>query len=179
MWQIKKEFECDYGHRVHAQILNPEFSIDDCLVCRHLHGHRMKVAIQLEGEVLDNSSMITDFKHLNWFKKFIDEVIDHKFIIDVNDPLFERITGLEKSDISWHNWNNIEAAKYGTFELGMDLILNEHLESFVIVNFVPTSERLSAWFYYIAQEKMSKLGVKVASVVFNETPKSESVYIGD
>lgn len=179
MFRIKKEFECDYGHRVHSQKLNKDYSLDDQLVCRHLHGHRMKIAIQLESDSLDDSSMVTDFKHLNWFKQFIDSVIDHKFIIDVNDPLFERITGLTKSDIVWQKWEDLDLTLFGSFKLTSDMILNEHIESFVIVNFVPTSERLSAWFYYIVQEKMSRIGVKVKSVTFNETPKSESIYTDD
>ena len=31
--------------------------------------------------------MVTDFKHLNWFKKWVDDVLDHKIILDVNDPI--------------------------------------------------------------------------------------------
>ncbi len=31
--------------------------------------------------------MVTDFKHLNWFKEWLDNTIDHKFILDINDPL--------------------------------------------------------------------------------------------
>lgn len=174
MWEITKEFECDYGHRVHSQQLNKEYSLDNCLVCRHLHGHRMKVAITLRGNKLDQSSMITDFKHLNWFKQLIDDVVDHKFIIDINDPLFEVITGKHKSQVKYFSTEDVS---YGYFELGEDPILNEFLESFVIVDFVPTSEELSKWFYDIAQRKMSKIGVIVSKVVFNETPKSQSVYM--
>ena len=35
--------------------------------------------------------MVTDFKHLNWFKQFIDDVLDHKFVLDINDPLFSTL----------------------------------------------------------------------------------------
>jgi len=51
------------------------------------------------------------------------------------------------------------------------------LEGFVIVDFVPTSENLSKWLLGIAQKKMAKLGVKVASLQFFETPKSQSHFI--
>lgn len=180
MWKITKKFECDYGHRVHSQKLNKEYSVDNCLVCRHLHGHRMVVAITLVGHELDQSSMVTDFKHLNWFKKFIDDFIDHKFIIDINDPLFKTITGRESYKVKYYDpLTTPTSHRIGYLELTDDPILNEHLESFVVVDFVPTSEQLSKWFYRIASEKMGPLGVNVESVTFNETPKSESIYTGD
>lgn len=47
-------------------------------------------------------------------------------------------------------------------------------EGYILVDFIPTSENLSAWFLQIAQNKMSKLDIKVSSVEFAETPKSKS-----
>lgn len=177
-WEITKEFECDYGHRVHSQKLNKEYSIDNCLVCRHLHGHRMKVSITLQGEELDQSSMVTDFKHLNWFKQFIDDIVDHKFIIDKNDPLFQHITGFESAKVIPFDPLSLPVPdmKVWHLPLGKDYVLNEMIESFVVVDFVPTSEELSRWFFEIASKKMEPLGVKVSKVTFNETPKSSSVY---
>jgi len=172
MHRITKTFECDYGHRVHNQTLNKEYSIDDQCVCRHLHGHRMKVAISLEAEEL-TEGMVTDFKHLNWFKKFIDEVIDHKFIVDINDPLFTVITGNSPCQVEQGVHSG---ATYGYFELDDNELENEFYESFVVVDFVPTSENLSKWFFNIAKTKMAKMGVTVKRVTFNETPKSEAIY---
>ena len=172
MHKITKEFECDYGHRVHNQSLNKEYSLDDCLVCRHLHGHRMKVGVGLEADTLTDN-MVTDFKHLNWFKDFIDTVVDHKFIIDINDPMFEVITGKKTSDVRYTEY---QGATFGYFALGKDLLHNEILESFVIVDFVPTSEELSKWFFHLVSKKMNPLGVKVSSISFKETQKSEAVY---
>ena len=174
MHRISKTFECDYGHRVHNQTLNIDYSMDDCLVCRHLHGHRMQVAVVLEAEELTNN-MVQDFKHLNWFKDFIDTVVDHKFIIDRNDPMFEVVTGKKLADIRYTEY---QGATFGYLELGNDLLHNEILESFVIVDFVPTSEELSKWFFTIVEERMKPLGVKVSSISFKETPKSEAVYHG-
>ena len=90
MWEISKEIGFDYGHRVHNQTLNKEYSVDDDCVCKHLHGHRGTLQVFLSGDELVKG-MVTDFKHLNWFQKFIDDNIDHKFIIDRNDPWFDNI----------------------------------------------------------------------------------------
>lgn len=175
MHRITKEFGLDYGHRVHNQNLNKEYSIDNCLVCRHLHGHRMTLFVELEAEKL-TSNMVTDFKHLNWFKQWLDDVVDHKFIIDRQDPLFEKITGKTVSDVVWQK-SEFDRETHGYFTLDpSDPIGNELTESFVVVNFVPTSEELSAWFFGIVQDKMAKLGVKVSKITMMETPKSSAEY---
>lgn len=85
MYKIAKQFDFCYGHRVWSQSLNPIFSLDSCLKCRHLHGHQGTINIFLEAEEL-KEGMVTDFKHLNWFKKWLDDTLDHKFIMDINDP---------------------------------------------------------------------------------------------
>lgn len=169
-WEISKEFDFCYGHRVWSQTLNPEFSIDSCLKCRHLHGHQGKIIVYLESQKLDNG-MITDFKHLNWFKVFLDDVLDHKFILDINDPLFSTIVpNIDKN-------SDLIKFKEDYSLVNLTKFKNEECElygSFVIVDFVPTSENLSAWFFKIIQEKMSKLDIKVSSIEFLETPKSKS-----
>ena len=173
-WKISKEFDFCYGHRVWSQTLNTEFSLDGCLKCRHLHGHQGKIIIYLEANELKDG-MVTDFKHLNWFKAFLDDVLDHKFIIDTNDPLFSKLL----PDI-----NKDELIKFDQGYYLVDLTkfkdepsyITELYEGYVLVDFVPTSENLSAWFLNIVQEKMNKLGVKVSHVEFLETPKSKSTF---
>ncbi|AXX91352.1 6-pyruvoyl tetrahydrobiopterin synthase [Malaciobacter molluscorum LMG 25693] len=173
-WKISKEFDFCYGHRVWSQSLNTEFSLDGCLKCRHLHGHQGKIIVYLEANELDNG-MVTDFKHLNWFKKFIDDILDHKFIIDINDPLFQTLLP------------NIKKESLVKYEQGYYLVdltklennqphIIELYEGYVIVDFVPTSENLSAWFLKIVQNKMNKLNIKVSHIEFLETPKSKSTF---
>ncbi len=171
-WKISKSFDFCYGHRVWSQELNPDFSLDPCLKCRHLHGHQGNIIIYLEATKLQNG-MVTDFKHLNWFKAFLDNVLDHKFILDINDPLFETLLPhYKKSEL-------IEFPQ-GYFTVDLTKIeeepshIKELYEGYILVDFVPTSENLSAWFLQIAQKKMSDLGIKVVSVEFAETPKSKS-----
>lgn len=180
MITISKEFQFDYGHRVWNQELNSDFSLDNKLVCRHLHGHRGRVVIYLSAH-LDQpkellNGMITDFKHLNWFKKFVDEHIDHKFIIDSNDPLFDRIVG-EKNTFSRKEITveGIDCLIGSTIKAdSFDGVIKEHLESFLIVDFVPTSENLAKWLHRIVREKMRALNVEVPKILFKETPKTEA-----
>ncbi len=172
-WEISKEFDFCYGHRVWSQELNVEFALDDCLMCRHMHGHQGKIKISLESETL-KAGMVTDFKHLNWFKKFLDDVLDHRFIIDSNDPLYDTLLPLYKKK------ENLISYQQGYKTPNIDLLKNEPLyikelyEGFVIVDFVPTSENLSAWLLEIVQKKMSKINVHVSKLEFWETPKSKS-----
>lgn len=170
-WEISKEFDFCYGHRVWSQTLNIDFSLDACLKCRHLHGHQGKVIVYLESNELNNS-MVTDFKHLNWFKAFLDNVLDHKFILDINDPLFSTLVpNIKKEDLIKFD--------EGYFSINLTNFKNEELElyeSYVVVDFVPTSENLSAWFLKIVQEKMNGLNIKVSKIEFLETPKSKSTF---
>ena len=177
-WIISKSFDFCYGHRVWSQKLNSEYSIDARCVCRHLHGHQGKIIISLEGETLERG-MVTDFKHLNWFKKFLDDVLDHKFIIDKNDPMFALIVPhLDKEALPWvrneeMGYEIINPLYYKTIT---EQSLIDIYEGFVVVDFVPTSENLSEWLFKIAQEKMGKINIKVNSLQFYETPKSASMY---
>ncbi|MBD3842047.1 MAG: 6-carboxytetrahydropterin synthase [Campylobacterales bacterium] len=172
-WQISKQFDFCYGHRVWSQELNKDFALDECLMCRHLHGHQGKIIVHLESEQLQNG-MVTDFKHLNWFKKFIDDTLDHKFIIDINDPLFSTLLPHCSDKNDFHTMNE------GYMVPDLSKLQNEpkHIlemyEGYVVVDFVPTSENLSAWLLKIVQKKMGKLDIKVSHIEYFETPKSRS-----
>lgn len=173
IWQISKEFDFCYGHRVWSQELNPDFSLDPCLSCRHLHGHQGKVIVHLESRELQRG-MVTDFAHLNWFKRFIDEVLDHRFIIDIDDPLFPTLLPhfADKSALVWME----EGYARVDFERikGESSPILELYESFVVVRFVPTSESIASWLLELLRSRIQPLGVKVSSVEFLETPKSRA-----
>lgn len=175
-WIIDKQFDFCYGHRVWSQSLDAEYSLDECLMCRHLHGHQGRIKIFLEAETLQNG-MVTDFKHLNWFKQWLDAVLDHKFIIDRSDPLFfdmmAHYSDAGKMDESkfvyydegyWTPRLEVVASEIGA--------IREKYEGMVVVDFVPTSEHLCAWLLGMVQKKMAPLGIGVHSVQFWETPKS-------
>ena len=190
-WIIDKEFAACFGHRVHNQRLDTRFTDggNACLACRHLHGHQMIIKVFLESNNIDENDMVTDFKHLGWFKNFVDDVIDHKFVIDIKDPLIQDISNMcykreDMIEIAEGYWlpdmskirceldTNI---KEGILTEIQAQAIFEKYEGLVYVDFVPTSERLTEWLFGIVEEKMKDLsGVKVNAVEYWETPKSHS-----
>jgi 6-pyruvoyltetrahydropterin/6-carboxytetrahydropterin synthase len=178
MWEISKEFGFEFGHRVWKQKLNPSFSLDSTCACRYLHGHFGRVVVSLFGDKLDDQNMITDYKHLNWFKKFLDTYLDHKFLFDKEDPILEFILGDLWRDQSTYLFHN-EGFWLVLSRLDMSLCRKELFGGIVLLPFVPTSERLSVWFYNIVSTKMKEIGVEVSSVQFCETVKSQCKYYPD
>jgi 6-pyruvoyltetrahydropterin/6-carboxytetrahydropterin synthase len=130
--------------------------------------------------------MVTDFLHLSWLKKFFDDAVDHKFIIDINDPLFNTMIG----DLHRKNLQGVyvpETDHIAGYVLDIEKMhmagdifsatsQYEYFESFFIVDFIPTSENLSKWVYDLVTPKMAKLDVTVGEVEWWETPKSCSRY---
>ena len=182
-WIIGKDFDFCYGHRVWSQTLIAEYSTDTCLKCRHLHGHQGRAIVKLYSQSLTNG-MVTDFKHLGWFKKWIDDVLDHKFIMDINDPLltheFPEFKKLKDTTDMKNYLDYNSEYSYWTINDNIlskvDFPIREKYEGLVFVNFVPTSENLSKWLFEIVQKKMRKIGVETHSVILFETPKSSSEY---
>jgi 6-pyruvoyltetrahydropterin/6-carboxytetrahydropterin synthase len=187
MWKIDKTFEFCYGHRVWTQTLDGRFSSDLQCVCRHLHGHEAKVQVFLEGTQLNESSMVTDFRHLEWLKAWLNKHVDHQFIIHKNDPLFpilfpENQVRLKPLLLGYETLTGTPLTKKAGDTLEMlDEFPNHLVEMFegvLVVDFVPTSESLSKWLFGLVEAKMTPLfNVRVAQVDWWETPKSRSSYI--
>ena len=185
-WIIDKVVgEFDYSHRVWLQELDTELSCSSQCKCRFHHGHRGKVVVYLEAEELTGSSeMVIDFNDLKIMTKWIDSTLDHKCILDFNDPLF--------ADTYYHfltEDGNVDMSIFETFEEGYSKVnpnvyanmashFQEKYESYVMVDFAPTSENLSKWMYDVMSMKISKTGIKVHKVEWYETPKSRSTYYG-
>lgn len=181
-WTIDKSFSFCYGHRVHNQRLDTNFteSGDACLACRHLHGHEglVKVFLSGDGKNVETTGMVTDFKHLGWFKNFLDDTLDHKFIMDIKDPLIGH-EAPDYCDISELNFNLLHKMKEGYWIPDLNVVqhkitaIQEKYEGMIFVDFVPTSENLAAWLFRVVREKMSGMpGVEVVAVEYWETPKS-------
>lgn len=177
MWKIDKTFEFCYGHRVYTQTLNSKYADDLKCACRHLHGHEGKVQVFLSADKLDDTGMVTDFRHLEWLKKWINLYIDHKFLLAKNDPLYYKMIGdVELIPVYVTDTNFIAGYEINLSNIEPNTPEYEYLEGFLIVDFVPTSEHLSAWMGKLVDEKMKHLGVNTVQIDWWETPKSRSTW---
>ncbi len=177
-WYISKEFEFDFGHRVWTQALDPRFSLTSQCVCKRLHGHRGKVVVEItvNDDIVNKTGMVTDFKHLAFFKQFIDDNIDHRTLIDINDPFilqhhliempndFYAILykdGEQKHEITLKSFRQLidyfDFSKFETIRVVpincSDIEIINFIESFVFCNFVPTAENIAKYFYTYLNEK--------------------------
>jgi len=175
---IDKTFEFAYGHRVWTQQLNGEYAADLKCACRHLHGHEGKMQVFLTAPDLDPTGMVTDFRHLEWLKKWINEHIDHQFILDHKDPLYPQLIGdRDLIPVKIPGTDKVAGMKIDLADTEPNTPEYEYLEGFLIVNFVPTSENLSSWMAELVEAKMKHLGVSVQRIEWWETPKSRSTFI--
>lgn len=169
---INKSFDFCYGHRV----WNQQLSGSQLCKCRRIHSHESCVEIELRSKDLVRG-MVLDFNELKPVKEFIDSVIDHKFLMDISDPLL----------LEWLNNNNLSmedleyhVEDYWSVYLPSNVSFFRHqtewLESLVVVDFVPTSEMLSEWLCKRVL-KLLKLPEGVfCQVIWHESAKSCASY---
>ncbi|MDV2495102.1 MAG: 6-carboxytetrahydropterin synthase [bacterium] len=82
MYTVTKQIHFCYGHR----LLNYDGN------CRWLHGHNGLVEIELAAETLDERGMVYDFTVIKRIlKTWIDENLDHKMILNRDDPLVQTL----------------------------------------------------------------------------------------
>jgi len=188
MYQISKSFDFCYGHRVYSQNPDERLSLSPECPCHRLHGHQGKITIRLQARELDDRDFVLDFKELAFVKRFINENLDHRFILSTNDPFFEQLTGMSFIDFTYERQSiylhpELETTRIVGWKFSRDSIeSNPMLESFFVVSFNPTSENLASWIFNGVQEALDKahiLNCIVQEVVWSETPKTEARWIRD
>lgn len=193
-WTINKSFNVSYGHRVWTQVLNTQYTQEGHIKpkCKHKHGHNSDIIIYLESNTLKAQGFVEDFSHLGWVKDFLDDTIDHKFIVDTHDPAFTMVTcgTLSKDNEYFDTTSGIRLALRDVYAVGtrhkvgvvidtthlIDDYQKEIYEGLFLVDFVPTSENLSKWVFDIVDAKMSLINARATKVEWWETPKSCSTY---
>lgn len=185
MYTIFKSFNIAYGHSVWKQRLNKILAEDCTLACRFQHGHNADVTIFVEAEDLDDKGMVLDFKELGFIKKFLDNVMDHKMIIDINDPMLTKFypalinlnVAYGESVDKYLEFNNI--GNYFTIWPDIYTELSERekeiYSGIIVVQFIPTAENLAKWIFDYAQSILGTFA-KVKKVQLWETPKACAEY---
>jgi len=177
-WEISKDFTFSYGHRVHTRILGADQILVGSCECRHLHGHEGTVSVYMGADELDQTGQVTDIVNLRWFDKFLKDYIDHKFIIDENDPLYEFIiqeqdfVEIEVPGTDWVVGKIVDMSGYDPGDADY-----EYFESFFIVNFIPTAEMLAEWAWRVTQCRLIDYDVSVFKTTWRETSKHEATYV--
>jgi 6-pyruvoyltetrahydropterin/6-carboxytetrahydropterin synthase len=140
----------------------------------------MQVYLKSPTGTLDPTGMVTDFRHLEWLKKWINEYIDHQFVLDKSDPLYNQIIGNRGLvPVLVPNTDHVAGWQLDLTGLDPNTPEYEYYEGFMIVDFVPTSENLSSWMAELVDIKMKPLNVTVDHIDWWETPKSRSVFYRD
>ena len=85
IYRVVKAIDFCYGHR----LLNYDGK------CRHLHGHNGLLEVELYSNILDFRGMVMDFTDIrNIVKKWVDETLDHKMLLNEEDPLAKILVGM-------------------------------------------------------------------------------------
>lgn len=71
---ISKEFHFSSAHQL--------YGLPDTHPCSRLHGHNYVLKVFLKGPV-NEIGFVQDYRELDKIKKYVDEVLDHKFLNDV------------------------------------------------------------------------------------------------
>lgn len=170
---ISKEFEGDFGHRVWSQKLDEEFAGTTTCKCKALHGHRFKIVPEIASDLGLQHGMVTDFTHFAKFKEWIDLVMDHKLLMDINDPVLKQLFPLLISH-KGSKWK-YEKAIYDEESCTVDEL--EIYDGLIIVEFVPTAENIAQWLAVDILPKFLPSHIYVTALTFYETPKSFAKWI--
>jgi 6-pyruvoyltetrahydropterin/6-carboxytetrahydropterin synthase len=148
---ISKEIEFDAGHRVSTHGSK----------CRNPHGHRYKVLVTCQGEIIDDPSrpdhgMLIDFGMLkNIMNTNIHDVLDHGFVVWENDTVVRNMM----EEVAHHNeWN------------------------YIVFPYIPTAENIARWAWEQIEELIEvEFGndLKLYEVAVWETPTSVAYCRGE
>ena len=185
MYTVEKTFEFDLAHRIHNQNLDGDFTEGKpVLKCRRLHGHTAQLKVKLGSDKLVDD-MVLDYNEIGFVKNMINDILDHRTLLSITDPLFNKVVKKIHDEYSQFEFSTIDTG-WNSLKINISHIsdqdIKEFLDAFILVPFTTSSENISKWISDIVSKKIelynSKNGtnVKVVSVSYKETPKSEAVY---
>ena len=158
--KIMKSFSFCYGHR----IWNQELSDNQICKWRYCHGHQGRVDIVLSRPVT-HRGMVLDFNELKCIKGFSDSVLDHKFLMDVNDPLVLEYLKILNCSLDDIHCNGSHVYSYGKIMKKQNKeFLQELCDSLVILQREPTSENLCLFLKHQVEEMLFEVNQKIHAV---------------
>lgn len=170
MYTISKEFQFSYSHRV----WNQELSDSQECKCRHLHGHNGVLTIELSSNTLTRD-MVLDYNELNHIKAFVDSFIDHRLIMDKNDPMLKFLISPYAVMESKYGFNKIKKQGFNKIKKQGVYLCDEEqelYESIVLIECCPSSEN----FCRILYKELKKDCSFISWVSWSETPKTNASY---
>jgi 6-pyruvoyl-tetrahydropterin synthase len=163
MFVIEKAFQVTYGHRIATQTLSDN---RECQ-CRRLHGHGGSLVIELSSKNLVRG-MVLDYNELDIIKAFIDKFLDHRMILDKDDPMLNYL--IKEYEIVDSQWRFSKIRKSNDYE---DLVEQELYESLILIDCEPTSEN----FCKILYNELKQIIPWVSKVSWSETGKTNATYM--
>lgn len=67
--------------------------------CRFLHGYSLAFTFKFGCEHLDHKNWVVDFGGLKPLKEWLENMFDHKVVIDKNDPMIQKFYDLDESGL--------------------------------------------------------------------------------
>ena len=89
-YKVCKIVDFCYGHR----LLNYEGK------CKYLHGHNATAELEFESTWLDSRGMVYDFTEIKTLSSSIRETLDHRLILNQDDPLCAVLTSAKETFIT-------------------------------------------------------------------------------
>ena len=147
---ITREIQIDMGHRL------PNHKSK----CRFLHGHRYKIQVSVNGEVIkkegvSDEGMVADFSDVKEIMmNEIHDTYDHACMLSETDPLIGVLVD------SWQ----------GDLEVDLNIVQ---------VSFIPTAENIAKHFFEILKIGLERKNLAIVSVKVWETPNCFATYHGE
>lgn len=125
--------------------LSPDNSNENCYKCANPHGHTFNVDVFFESNEIDEQGMIID---TDVIKLIIDELvrkIDHKFILQKDDPIVD------------------------------DFINLFSVDKLLIINMMPTAEGLAQYLFNFFKDKLDDILPSNVTIKFVKVRISKSI----
>jgi 6-pyruvoyltetrahydropterin/6-carboxytetrahydropterin synthase len=83
-----------YGHNIGLSAVFRQPHADHSH-CRFLHGYSLAFKFTFGCNELDHRNWVVDFGGLKTLKMWLEEMFDHKVVVDKNDPMLYKLKELE------------------------------------------------------------------------------------